>query len=135
MKAVFSVSASDDFLDTPSFFVIEITQEVVALIERLQEKLDDDVVSVVADAPFCVWEDEEVEDELSLFGDEMIVGRTGCLQFKTYAKHSNGCIETSVETIKQVVADFEEGKALVFYSGDVDTLKELWQENQEPEVA
>lgn len=128
MKAVISVSSTTDSEVKPLFVVVDITADFVHRIEQMMLACTNGIVRVVMDSADGVWQCDQDEMELYLFGDELVVDRLGAVWMLTYSKTLDRVFETTIVELTTIRNDFEAGEELVFYGHNENDMRELYEE-------
>lgn len=128
MRAVIATHCTNEYGDCPDFFVVDVTAELMEKIEKHNRLCQNGIISITADSHEGQWGGPGVEEEMRLFGQELVVGRND-VWFQIYKKHQDGHIETETVQINSLKADFEANKEVVFYGDDSDELQITYEES------
>lgn len=128
MKAVIATHCTNEYGDCPDFFVVDVTAEQIEQIEHLNGLCKNGIISITADSHDGQWGGPGVEDDMRLFGQELVVDRTD-FWFQIYKKHQDGHIETAQVVLNTLMADFAAGKEIVFYGDESDELQITYEES------
>lgn len=128
MKAVIATHCTNDHGDCPNFFVVDVTAELIERIEQLNILCANGIISITADSHEGQWGGPGAEEDMRLFGQELVVDRLDAW-FQIYKKHQDGHIETVRLAIESLKADFAAGKEVAFYGDDSDELEITYSES------
>jgi len=128
MKAVIATHCTNEYGDCPEFFVVDVTAELMERIEQLTRLCENGIISITADSNEGQWGGPGIEDEMRLFGQEIVVSRDD-FWFQIYKKHQDGHIETESVHTNSFRADIEANKEVVFYGSDSEDLHNTYEQS------
>ncbi|EMN3633119.1 hypothetical protein R3Q56_004224 [Pseudomonas aeruginosa] len=128
MEAVISVSSAIEADKYPLFFVLNVNAEFLQRAESLRQACTNGIIRVVSDSSYGIWFEESEDDDLRLFGDELVVDRLGTIWLKTYSKTLNCEFETTKVDLTTIRTDYEACEELVFYGYNESQMRERYDE-------
>lgn len=128
MEAVISVSSAIEADQYPLFFVLNVNAEFLQRAESLRRACANGIVRVVSDSSDGIWFEESEDNQLRLFGDELVVDRLGTIWLTTYSKTLNCVFETTKVDLTTIRNDYEACEELVFYGYNESQMRERYDE-------
>lgn len=130
MKAIFQCHATDDSIESPEFFAVNLSEELIQRIESHSKLCVDDICQIVSHFDDGIWETECFENEFRLRDGGLVVGPE-YFWFNIYPKHGHGHLETQMQTVQKLREAFDSGRDLVFFGDFEDELKEAYEDTLE----